>query len=141
MGDVRGNLRVPRRGDDPVTASFHSRDDPRNPLFAMAWIYLLLAGLTEIAWAVGLKYTHGWTRPGPSVVTALLMIASFAFLSQALKTLPIGTAYAVWTGIGAVGTALLGILLFDEPRTALRLLCIALILAGILGLKATSSGA
>lgn len=104
----------------------------------MAWIYLLLAGLTEIAWAVGLKHTEGWTRTGPSLVTVLLMIASFGFLSQALKSLPIGTAYAVWTGIGAVGTALIGILWFGEPRTALRLACIGLILAGIAGLKLTS---
>jgi len=105
----------------------------------MAWIYLLLAGITEIAWAIGLKYTHGWTRLGPSLLTGTLMVVSFTFLSQALKTLPIGTAYAVWTGIGAVGTALVGILIFDEPRTAVRLLCIALILAGIIGLKVSSS--
>ena len=104
----------------------------------MPWIYLLLAGLTEIGWAVGLKYTQGWTRLWPSVFTVGLMIVSFAFLSQAIKVLPIGTAYAVWTGIGAVGTALIGILFFAEPRTAIRLLCIALILAGIVGLKATS---
>jgi quaternary ammonium compound-resistance protein SugE len=104
----------------------------------MAWTYLFLAGLTEIAWAVGLKYTQGWTRLGPSLFTAALMIISFVFLSQAVKTLPIGTAYAVWTGIGAVGTAVIGIVYFGEPRTTLRLLCIALILAGIVGLKATA---
>jgi quaternary ammonium compound-resistance protein SugE len=104
----------------------------------MAWFYLLLAGLTEIAWAVGLKHTYGWTRLGPSLITILLMIASFGFLSQALKTLPIGTAYAVWTGIGAVGTVLVGIVWFGEPRTALRLACIGLILVGIAGLKLTS---
>ncbi len=107
----------------------------------MPWIYLLLAGVTEIAWAVGLKYTHGWTRLGPSLITGALMVTSFAFLSQALKTLPIGTAYAVWTGIGAIGTALVGIFLFGEPRTALRLLFLAFILAGIIGLKATSAPA
>lgn len=105
----------------------------------MAWIYLLLAGATEIAWAIGLKHTHGWTRLWPSIFTAALMIVSFGLLSQALKTLPIGTAYAVWTGIGAVGTALVGIFFFDEPKTAVRLLCIALILAGIIGLKLSSS--
>lgn len=104
----------------------------------MAWFYLLLAGLTEIAWAVGLKHTQGWTRPGPSLVTILLMIASFGFLSQALKILPIGTAYAIWTGIGAVGTVVVGIVWFGEPRTALRLACIGLILVGIAGLKLTS---
>lgn len=104
----------------------------------MAWFYLLLAGLTEIAWAVGLKHTQGWTRPGPSLVTILLMIASFGFLSQALKSLPIGTAYAIWTGIGAVGTVVVGIVWFGEPRTALRLACIGLILVGIAGLKLTS---
>ncbi|HYF33948.1 MAG TPA: quaternary ammonium compound efflux SMR transporter SugE [Prosthecobacter sp.] len=104
----------------------------------MAWTYLFLAGLTEIGWAIGLKYTCGWTRPWPSVLTIGLMIISFGFLSQAVRTLPIGTAYAVWTGIGAVGTAAAGILFFAEPRSALRLLCIALILAGIVGLKITS---
>ena len=104
----------------------------------MAWFYLLLAGLTEIAWAVGLKQTQAWTRPGASLITILLMIASFGFLSQALKSLPIGTAYAIWTGIGAVGTVVIGILWFGEPRTALRLACIGLILVGIAGLKLTS---
>lgn len=107
-------------------------------MFKMAWIYLLLAGLTEIAWAIGLKYTHGWTRLWPSLVTASLMAVSFALLSQALKHLPIGTAYAVWTGIGAVGTAIIGIVVFDEPRTVMRLVCITLILMGIIGLKASS---
>lgn len=105
----------------------------------MPWIYLLLAGVTEIAWAIGLKYTHGWTRPVPSVITAVLMVTSFAFLSQALKSLPIGTAYAVWTGIGAVGTAVAGILFFGEPRTAMRLLFLGCILVGIIGLKSTAS--
>ncbi|TDU62508.1 quaternary ammonium compound-resistance protein SugE [Prosthecobacter fusiformis] len=104
----------------------------------MAWIYLLLAGLTEIAWAVGLKYTHGWTRLWPSLITAGLIITSLLLLSHALKTLPVGTGYAVWTGIGAVGTAIIGIVFFDEPRTAMRLVCIGLILVGIVGLKATS---
>jgi quaternary ammonium compound-resistance protein SugE len=104
----------------------------------MAWFYLFLAGLTEIAWAIGLKQTMGWTRLWPSVITALLMILSFAFLSQALKTLPLGTAYAVWTGIGAAGTAVAGILFFGEPVHAARIFCIVLIIAGVTGLKLVS---
>lgn len=105
----------------------------------MPWLYLFIAGLLEVAWAVGLKQTDGWTRPWPSVITALLMIASFIFLSLALRSLPIGTAYALWTGIGAVGTAIVGILMFDEPRTVARLICIVCIVAGIVGLKLTSA--
>lgn len=105
----------------------------------MNWIYLSIAGILEIAWAIGLKYTEGWTRLVPSLITAILMIASFYFLSLAVKTLPIGTAYAVWTGIGTVGAAVLGMILFDEPRDIVRVLCIALIIAGIAGLKMTSS--
>lgn len=105
----------------------------------MAWVYLFFAGVLEIVWAVGLKYTEGFTRLWPSVGTIAAMCASFALLGLALKSLPIGTAYAVWTGIGAVGTATLGMILFGEPRDALRLLCIALIVAGILGLKLTSA--
>ncbi len=101
----------------------------------MPWIYLFLAGLTEIAWAVGLKYTDGWSRLWPSVATGALMIVSFVFLSLAVKTLPIGTAYAVWTGIGAAGTAIAGIFLFGEPRDALRILSIALIVMGVTGLR------
>jgi quaternary ammonium compound-resistance protein SugE len=105
----------------------------------MPWLHLIIAGLLEVAWAIGLKQTDGWTRPWPSVITALLMIASFFFLSLALRSLPLGTAYAIWTGIGAVGTALAGIFIFGEPRTAARLVCIVLIVAGIVGLKLTSS--
>lgn len=104
----------------------------------MSWIYLVLAGLTEIGWAVGLKYTNGWSRLWPSVATGLLMIVSFVFLSLAIKTLPIGTAYAVWTGIGAAGTAIAGIFLFGEPRDALRILSIALIVMGVAGLRLLS---
>ncbi len=104
----------------------------------MPWLHLIIAGLLEVAWAIGLKQTEGWTRLWPSVITALLMMASFFFLSLALRSLPIGTAYAIWTGIGAVGTALIGIIVFDEPRTAARLVCIVLIVAGIVGLKLTS---
>jgi quaternary ammonium compound-resistance protein SugE len=101
----------------------------------MAWIYLTVAGLFEIGWAIGLKYTEGFTRLLPSVWTIVSMILSIVLLGLALKTLPVGTAYAVWTGIGAVGTAALGIYLFAEPATVARLLCIGLILSGIVGLK------
>jgi quaternary ammonium compound-resistance protein SugE len=101
----------------------------------MAWLYLLVAGLLEVGWAIGLKYTDGFSRLWPSVWTIAAMILSLAFLGLALKALPVGTAYAVWTGIGAIGTVILGIYLFNEPATAARLACIALILAGIVGLK------
>ena len=101
----------------------------------MAWIVLFLAGLFEIAWAVGLKYSHGLTRFWPSLATALAMAISLALLGWALRTLPLGTAYAVWTGIGAVGTVILGIALFGEAATAGRLACACLIVAGIVGLK------
>ena len=101
----------------------------------MAWIYLTVAGLFEIGWAIGLKYTEGFTRLLPSLWTIGSMILSIVLLGLALKTLPVGTAYAVWTGIGAVGTAALGIYLFAEPATVARLLCIGLILSGIVGLK------
>ena len=101
----------------------------------MAWIYLTVAGLFEIGWAIGLKYTDGFTRLLPSVWTLASMILSIVLLGLALRTLPVGTAYAVWTGIGAVGTAALGIYLFAEPATVARLLCIGLILSGIIGLK------
>lgn len=104
----------------------------------MAWTYLLIAGLLEIAWAIGLKYTYGWTRVVPSIATVLTMIASFYFLSLALRVLPIGTAYAVWTGIGAAGTAILGTLLFNEPRDLLRFVCVALIIMGVAGLRIVS---
>ncbi len=105
----------------------------------MAWAYLIIAGLLEIIWAIGLKYTAGFTRLWPSIFTAAAMVASFYFLSQALKTIPVGTGYAIWTGIGAAGTALLGIILFSESAALPRIGCIALILAGIAGLKLTSS--
>ncbi|AWK86938.1 quaternary ammonium compound efflux SMR transporter SugE [Azospirillum thermophilum] len=101
----------------------------------MAWITLFFAGLFEVGWAVGLKYTEGFTRLWPSLFTGLAMLVSVLLLGVALKSLPLGTAYAVWTGIGTIGTALLGILLFGEPAGALRLACIALIAAGIVGLK------
>jgi quaternary ammonium compound-resistance protein SugE len=101
----------------------------------MAWLYLFMAGLAEIAWAIGLKFTEGFTRPLPSIATVATMVVSFYLLSLALRTLPIGTAYAVWTGIGAVGTALLGMVIFGEPRTVLRLLSILLIVIGIFCLR------
>ena len=101
----------------------------------MAWLLLLIAGLLEVGWAVGLKYTEGFTRLVPSVLTLLCMTASIGMLGLALKTLPMGTAYAVWTGIGAVGTAILGIVLFGDPAGVARIACIGLIVAGIVGLK------
>lgn len=104
----------------------------------MAWVYLVLAGLLEIGWAVGLKYTDGFSRFWPSAITVLLMMFSFAFLSLSLRSLPIGTAYAVWTGIGAAGTALVGMWLFGDPRGIARILCLFLIIAGVAGLKLTS---
>ncbi len=101
----------------------------------MAWFLLFIAGLLEIGWAVGLKYTEGFTRLWPSVLTLTSMAASVGMLALALKTLPMGTAYAVWTGIGAVGTAIFGIVLFGDPATAARVGSIGLIVAGIVGLK------
>ena len=106
----------------------------------MAWALLVLAGLFEIGWAIGLKYTEGFTRPWPTAATVLAMIASIVLLALAVRTLPIGTAYAVWTGIGAAGTVILGIVLFAEPATALRLFCVALIVGGIVGLKVVTPG-
>jgi quaternary ammonium compound-resistance protein SugE len=104
----------------------------------LSWFYLVLAGLLEIVWAIGLKYTEGFTKLVPSLITIVAMVASVWFLALALRTIPVGTGYAVWTGIGAVGTAILGIVLFAEPATAARLLSIGLIVAGILGLKLVS---
>jgi quaternary ammonium compound-resistance protein SugE len=102
-----------------------------------AWLWLLFAGLLEVGWAIGLKASDGFRKPGISALTVVGMIASFYGLAQALKTLPVGTGYAVWTGIGAVGTAIAGIVLFGESRDLGRLLSIALIVAGIVGLKLT----
>jgi quaternary ammonium compound-resistance protein SugE len=103
--------------------------------YLMAWTILLIAGLFEIGWAIGLKYTDGFTRPWPTVGTVIAMVLSVVLLGLALKSLPVGTAYAVWTGIGAVGTAVLGIVLLGEPVSAGRLVSLALIIAGIIGLK------
>jgi quaternary ammonium compound-resistance protein SugE len=105
----------------------------------MAWTYLVIAGFFEVGWAIGLKYTQGFSRLWPSVATVGAMMASFALLAQSLKTIPVGTAYAVWTGIGAAGTALLGMLLLGESRETLRILCLILIVAGVVGLKLLSS--
>ena len=107
----------------------------------MAWIILVVAGLFEIVWALGLKYTDGFTRLWPTVGTAVALIISMALMGVALRTLPLGTAYAVWTGIGAAGTAVLGVILFKEPASVMRLVCIGLIIAGIVGLKLTSAPA
>lgn len=104
----------------------------------MAWTYLFFAGLFEIGWAIGLKYTHGFSRLVPTVLTVGSMAVSLGLLGLALKSLPLGTAYAIWTGIGTIGTAVLGIILFGEPATALRLACVGLIVAGIVGLKLVS---
>jgi quaternary ammonium compound-resistance protein SugE len=104
----------------------------------MSWLILFVAGLFEVGWAIGLKYTEGFTRLVPSILTVAAMTLSIVLLGLALRTLPVGTAYAVWTGIGAVGTAALGIYLFDEPAGAARLASIAMIVAGIVGLKLVS---
>lgn len=104
----------------------------------MAWVYLLIAGVLEVQWAVTMKYTEGFSKLWPSVICVLGMAASVYFLALAQKTLPLGTSYAIWTGIGAVGAAIFGMILFNEPRDIARILCILLIVAGILGLKFTS---
>jgi quaternary ammonium compound-resistance protein SugE len=121
------------RGRDNVWA-FSKRGD------IMAWTYLLLAGLLEIVWAVGLKYTEGFTRLWPSVVTIIVAWLSFYLLALAVRTIPVGTGYAIWTGIGAAGVALLGMALFSEPATLPRFFFIALIIVGIIGLKLVGDG-
>lgn len=104
----------------------------------MKWLLLIIAGLFEVGWAVGLKYSQGFTKIIPSIFTIVGMIASFYFLASALKNIPLGTAYAIWTGIGTVGTVILGIALFKEPVDLIRLICIGLIIIGIVGLKLVS---
>ncbi|HML36690.1 MAG TPA: quaternary ammonium compound efflux SMR transporter SugE [Bacillota bacterium] len=104
----------------------------------MKWAALVIAGMMETGWAVGLKYSQGFTKLVPSILTVIGMIASFYFLSLALRDLPLGTAYAIWTGIGAIGTVILGIILFKEPADMMRLICIGFILIGIIGLKISS---
>jgi len=101
----------------------------------MSWFILFIAGLFEVVWAVGIKYTEGWTKLWPAVFTVLAMIASFYLLSVALKTIPMGTAYAVWTGVGTIGTVIFGIIYFKEPTDILRMVCILLIISGIVGLR------
>lgn len=105
----------------------------------MAWTYLFVAGVLEVCWAVGLKYTDGFKRLVPSILVGMAIVASMIFLSLAARTLPIGTAYAVWVGIGALGAALMGAILFHEPLTPARILCLVLLTASIIGLKLTSS--
>lgn len=109
-------------------------------LSSMPWVWLIIAGILEVAWAIGLKYTDGFSRLWPTIATVVLMLGSFWCLAQAVRVLPLGTSYAIWTGIGAVGTAIAGIVLFKEPATAARLACIVLIVAGIAGLKLTLKG-
>jgi quaternary ammonium compound-resistance protein SugE len=104
----------------------------------MAWVFLFVAGLFEVGWAVGLKYTHGFTRFWPSLLTVVAIVISMSLLASAVRTIPLGTGYAIWTGIGAVGTAALGILLFAEPVTASRALFLLMIVVGIIGLKFTA---
>ena len=110
-------------------------------MYDMNWLILFAAGLFEIGWAVGLKYSEGFTRLGPSVFTLIALILSMLLLGISLRTLPLGTAYAVWTWIGTIGTAVLGMMLFREPATVLRLVCIGFIIAGIVGLKLATPGA
>ena len=105
-----------------------------------AWVILLLAGLAEIGWVIGLKYSEGFTRPTASTVTTVLLAASMLLLGWAVRSLPIGTAYAVWTGIGAIGAAVAGLMLFGESANPMRLLCIGLIVAGVVGLKLSTPG-
>lgn len=105
----------------------------------MNWLFLVLAGLLEVGWAVGLKYTEGFTKPVPSVLTAVSMAGSVYLLSLALRDIPLGTAYGIWVGIGAVGAAIAGIVLFKEPASTLRIVSIVLVVAGIVGLKLSSS--
>jgi quaternary ammonium compound-resistance protein SugE len=128
-GDV-GGARSAMIGPYPDSiAAFHEGN------VAMSWILLFIAGLFEVAWAIGLKYTDGFSRFWPSALTVTAMVASVVLLGLAMRELPVGTAYAVWTGIGAVGTVILGIVLFGDSATLLRLLCVGLIIVGILGLK------
>jgi quaternary ammonium compound-resistance protein SugE len=105
----------------------------------MAWLSILIAGLLEVAWAIGLKYSDGFKKPLPTVITIVLMIASFHFLAQGVRTIPVGTGYAVWTGIGAAGTAILGIILFHDPVTPARIVCLLMVIGGAIGLKMFSA--
>ncbi|MEO6434317.1 MAG: multidrug efflux SMR transporter [Tepidisphaeraceae bacterium] len=104
----------------------------------MAWLFILIAGLLEIAWAIGLKYSDGFKKPGATAITIVLMVASFYVLAQGVRTIPVGTGYAVWTGIGAAGTAILGIILFHDPVTPARIVCLLMVIGGAIGLKLVS---
>jgi len=126
-----------RTGDDPEPCAFFGTTRITRGM-PMSWLLLIVAGLLEVGWAIGLKYTEGFTRLWPSVGTVFAMVASMILLGIAMKTLPVGTAYAVWVGVGAVGTVVLGIVLFGEPAGALRIASIVLIVAGIVGLKLAS---
>ena len=106
----------------------------------MAWVYLIVAGLLETGWAIGLKYTDGFRRPVPSILTILAIAASMILLAAAARTIPIGTAYAIWVGIGAVGAVILGIILFDEPKDFARMFFVALLIVSLVGLKLTTRG-
>jgi len=126
--------------DDPASGSLFSGDDPDlSSKSVMAWILLVFAGFLEVAWAVGLKYTQGFSRLVPSVFTIVSMVGSVWLLALAVRTLPLGTAYAIWTGIGAVGAFVLGIVLFGESASAARIASVTLILAGLVGLKLTAA--
>ncbi|MBN8705405.1 MAG: quaternary ammonium compound efflux SMR transporter SugE [Bacteroidetes bacterium] len=107
-------------------------------MLSSGWLFLIIAGILEISWAIGLKYSEGLTKLKPTIFTVIAMILSFVFLAKAVEKMPVGTAYAIWTGIGAVGTAILGMILFKEPATAIRMVCMLLIVAGIVGLKFSS---
>ncbi|MCA0447780.1 MAG: quaternary ammonium compound efflux SMR transporter SugE [Bacteroidetes bacterium] len=107
-------------------------------MLSSGWFFLIIAGILEISWAIGLKYSEGLTKLKPTIFTIIAMILSFVFLAKAVEKMPVGTAYAIWTGIGAVGTAILGMILFKEPATAIRMVCMLLIVAGIVGLKFSS---
>ena len=111
---------------------------PGDPPLRMAWVYLVIAGLLETGWAIGLKYTDGFRRPVPSILTIIAIAASMVLLSIAARTIPIGTAYSIWVGIGAVGAVILGIILFDEPRDFFRMMFVALLIVSLIGLKLTT---
>ncbi len=116
-------------------STFAPKATRRYNTMSTAWFYLILAGICEIGWAFGLKYSEGFTKPTVSIVTVLVMILSFVLLAQAMKSLPLGTAYAIWTGIGAAGTAILGMFFLNEPKDVMRILCLVMIVAGVVGLK------
>lgn len=136
LWDASGGAK--RDGDDPASDR-QSGTALRNRNHSMAWILLFIAGLLEVVWAIGMKYSEGFTRLWPSVGTLVTMAISFWLLGVAMKVLPVGTAYSVWVGVGAVGTVVLGILLFGEPANLARLFSVALIVAGIVGLKLTTT--